>query len=806
MTVYADRVKETTTTTGTGTYSLGGAQTGFQTFVAGAGTGVLVTYTVEDGTNWEICEGTLTSGTPSTITRTTLIASSTGSFISWGTGTRNIFLTASSARIATIDKATAFSSTLSSTGNFTSSATITGNTFLTSASNAVAAAGTTQGTATALTTDFSVVTSGTGGVSLATATAGRIMTVVNKTSSAINVYPASGHSIDGYGSNTGFSLPVNGMVEVYCVSSSQWYTTQNAIINGSMVTGAVASATTATNVAASGLTGTTLASGVTGSSLTSVGTLGSLTVSGNATLNQTLTFTAGANSGLSVTNTTTSPNGSIVFSSGGQRIRLPSSSLLQFGTNAFTIEFWIKAGSSQQPYATICDSTTNNTGVEVGIGTNDSGVAGKIGFQLATGYYLNSATTVTDNTWRHIACVRNGANGYIFINGVLDASTTAWTGISNTNGLYGGTLGGSNYGSATGTDNYIVGNLTCFRVSNNARYTSGFTAPTSIFTNDANTILLLNEVASGNLYTDSSSNAFSLTYANAAPSWILASPFASGGGSAAFAFDGSNWSTLQGVNPASISCSGPIASTQTAGAVFSAVSATTSSIYNNWRNTAGSSYAGIESSAGASIFPGTAAYSTVFGSVGNYSLHFVNSNAVRVTIDASGNLVLAQTATGTVNANGVALGVAGTEYINHVSGTASGANFAVYGYNGASIGSITQNGTTAVAYNTTSDYRLKSNVTPIPGDEALGRLALAGPSHFVWTSDGSNDMGFIADVFQNPYPRSVTGQKDAVDADGNSVYQQMDNSGAVPDLVAAVTYLSQQVTALQARLTAAGIA
>ena len=52
--VYADRVKETTTTTGTGTLNLDGASVGFQTFVAGVATGSNVSYTISNGVDWEV--------------------------------------------------------------------------------------------------------------------------------------------------------------------------------------------------------------------------------------------------------------------------------------------------------------------------------------------------------------------------------------------------------------------------------------------------------------------------------------------------------------------------------------------------------------------------------------------------------------------------------------------------------------------------------------------------------------------------------------------------------------------------------
>lgn len=91
----ADRVKETTTTTGTGTYSLAGAAAGYRAFSSAFTTADTVDYCCEDGTDWEVGTGTLTTGTPWTLARTTIHASSnTGAAVSWGAGTRNIFCTA----------------------------------------------------------------------------------------------------------------------------------------------------------------------------------------------------------------------------------------------------------------------------------------------------------------------------------------------------------------------------------------------------------------------------------------------------------------------------------------------------------------------------------------------------------------------------------------------------------------------------------------------------------------------------------------------------------------------------------------
>lgn len=106
MAVYADRVKETTTTTGTGTYSLAGAETGFQTFVAGAGTGAVVCYCVTDDTNWEVGYGTVTDATPDTLSRTSILDSSnSGAAVNWGAGTKYAFLVYPADYI--VDKSTA---------------------------------------------------------------------------------------------------------------------------------------------------------------------------------------------------------------------------------------------------------------------------------------------------------------------------------------------------------------------------------------------------------------------------------------------------------------------------------------------------------------------------------------------------------------------------------------------------------------------------------------------------------------------------------------------------------------------------
>jgi hypothetical protein len=92
--VLADRVKETTTTTGTGTVTLLGASTGFQSFAA-VGNGNTTYYTIagQTGSEWEVGIGTYTSS-GTTLSRTTVLASSnSGSLVTFSAGTKDVFVT-----------------------------------------------------------------------------------------------------------------------------------------------------------------------------------------------------------------------------------------------------------------------------------------------------------------------------------------------------------------------------------------------------------------------------------------------------------------------------------------------------------------------------------------------------------------------------------------------------------------------------------------------------------------------------------------------------------------------------------------
>ena len=90
--VVKDRVKETSTTTGTGTFTLAGASDGFQSFAA-IGDGNTTFYTISDGTDWEVGIGTYTaSGT--TLSRDTILSSTNSdNAVNWGAGDKDVFVT-----------------------------------------------------------------------------------------------------------------------------------------------------------------------------------------------------------------------------------------------------------------------------------------------------------------------------------------------------------------------------------------------------------------------------------------------------------------------------------------------------------------------------------------------------------------------------------------------------------------------------------------------------------------------------------------------------------------------------------------
>jgi hypothetical protein len=112
---------------------------------------------------------------------------------------------------------------------------------------------------------------------------------------------------------------------------------------------------------------------------------------------------------------------------------------------------------------------------------------------------------------------------------------------------------------------------------------------------------------------------------------------------------------------------------------------------------------------------------------------------------------------------------------------------------GSVVGSIVST-SSATAYNTSSDYRLKEDVQPMVG--ASDRLMSLKPVNFAWKADGSRTDGFLAHEAQEVVPQAVTGDKDGEEM------QAIDHSKLVPLLTAALQEALQKIEALEARVAA----
>jgi hypothetical protein len=121
---------------------------------------------------------------------------------------------------------------------------------------------------------------------------------------------------------------------------------------------------------------------------------------------------------------------------------------------------------------------------------------------------------------------------------------------------------------------------------------------------------------------------------------------------------------------------------------------------------------------------------------------------------------------------------------------------AVFRYDGNTTGSISVTSNTT-AYNTSSDYRLKENVSY--DFDATTRLKQLKPARFNFISDADKTVdGFLAHEVSSIVPEAINGTKDAVDEDGNPEYQGIDQSKLVPLLVKTIQELEARITTLEA--------
>ena len=179
---------------------------------------------------------------------------------------------------------------------------------------------------------------------------------------------------------------------------------------------------------------------------------------------------------------------------------------------------------------------------------------------------------------------------------------------------------------------------------------------------------------------------------------------------------------------------------------------------------------------------------------GTQIFYTAGSERMRISSDGSKNFGTNTSGSGGFN---LYVGSANTgSFACRFDGVGTGSSNVLQFVNGyGQVGSVTLSGA-STAYNTSSDHRLKENVTS--DWDATTRLKQLNPVRFNFIVDADTTVdGFLAHEVQSVVPEAITGEKDAVDADGKAVMQGIDQSKIVPLLTKTILELEARITALE---------
>jgi hypothetical protein len=195
-------------------------------------------------------------------------------------------------------------------------------------------------------------------------------------------------------------------------------------------------------------------------------------------------------------------------------------------------------------------------------------------------------------------------------------------------------------------------------------------------------------------------------------------------------------------------------------------------------------------------------YGDIYTDTSNNMVFRNGSGATERMRIAANGYVYINNSTSTASQDGhisIAATVAGQQCIDSWNSATSGTRFhAKFRDNTAATvrGSITSDGANT-AYVTSSDYRLKENISLLTN--ALSTVVQLKPSTWTWKENQEAGQGFIAHELAEIVPQAVTGEKDAVDANGNPQYQGVDTSFLVATLTAAIQELKAELDTVKAQ-------